>query len=425
MKIGTVFQPGPLHGTLHVPGDKSISHRALIIAASASQPVEIRNLNPGADVRATANALRDLGARVDLDANVARVLGGKLRDPLTTLDCANSGSTTRMIMGVCAGADIHASFDGDASLRRRPMEPVAAQLRAFGARIETTSGKLPLTVHGTSDPETRDFILLTPSAQIKSALLFAGLFATVPVTITGDKGSRDHTERLLRFLGADITFDRERVELHAVPNRIAPLEIAGDFSAASFFIVAATITPGSEIHLADVGVNPSRTGLLDALLAMGAHIELQNQRDVCGEPVADIRVRSSDLRGATISGSLALRSIDEIIVLTVAAAFAQGQTRISGVRELRTKESDRLAAITRLLDAVKIPVETTNDGVVVHGGDPQLNGTVIETHGDHRTAMAAGVLAAAAGNIAIDEDESIAVSFPEFTQTLRAAQTGS
>lgn len=423
MNASTIFQPGPLQGRIAVPGDKSTSHRALIIAASTSQSVEIRNLNPGADVRATANALRALGADVQIDSTLARVRGGVLHDAKATLDCANSGSTARMMMGVCAGANVHAVFDGDLSLRKRPMEPVAAQLRAFGARIETTDGKLPATVQGTADPETRNFILLSPSAQIKSALLFAGLFSNVPITITGDKGSRDHTERLLQYLGADITFDRERIELKEGPKQFSPLEIAGDFSAAAFFIVAATITAGSAIEITGVGVNPSRTGLLDALQSMGARIELRNPRELCGEPVADIFVRSARLHGASVSGTMALRSIDEIVVLAVAAAFAQGETRISGVRELRAKESDRLAAIARLMHVADTPIDTTADGVVISGGKPQLNGSGIATEGDHRTAMAAAVLAAATGPVAIDESQSIAVSFPEFTQTLRAAQT--
>ena len=423
MNASTIFQPGKLRGRISVPGDKSISHRALIITASTSQSVEIRNLNPGADVRATANALRALGADVQIDSNLARVRGGELHDANATLDCANSGSTARMMMGVCAGANVHAVFDGDLSLRKRPMEPVAAQLRAFGARIETTDGKLPATVQGTADPETHNFILLSPSAQIKSALLFAGLFGNVPITITGDKGSRDHTERLLQYLGADLTFDRERIELKEGPKQFSSLEIAGDFSAAAFFIVAATITPGSEIEIMGVGVNPSRTGLLDALQSMGARIELRNQRELCGEPIADILVRSAWLHGTRVSGTMALRGIDEIVVLAVAAAFAQGETRISGVRELRAKESDRLAAIARLMDVVDTPIETTTDGVLISGGKPQLNGSAIATEGDHRTAMAAAVLAAATGPVAIDESQSIAVSFPEFTRTLRAAQT--
>ncbi len=382
----------------------------------------MRNLNPGRDVLATQKALQALGATIDRSADSALVHGGSLHDPGSTLDCMNSGSTARMVMGIVAGANLRAQFDGDASLRRRPMEPVAAQLRAFGARIETTNGTLPAIVQGTRDPQTRRFILISPSAQIKTALLLAGVFGSAPLAILADKASRDHTERLLRYLGADITFDRASVELRGMPANFQDIEVAGDFSAAAFFIVAATIAQGSSIAIESVGVNATRTGLLDALAQMGAKIRLENQREVCGEPVADIAVESADLRGIAVSADVALRAIDEILVLAVAAAFAQGETRITGVRELRTKESDRLAAIERLLSAVGINVESLPNGIAVHGGTPRSKGAIVETHDDHRTAMAAAALAAGAGPLAIDDESSIDVSFPSFTQTLRKAQ---
>jgi len=327
-----------------------------------------------------------------------------------------------MMMGVCAGANLQAQFDGDASLRRRPMEPVAAQLRAFGARIETTNGTLPACVEGTNAPQTRRFILVSPSAQIKTALLLAGVFANTSVATLGDKGSRDHTERLLRYFGADITFDASSVELRSMPTEFRDVNVAGDFSAAAFFIVAASIAPGSSIVVEGVGVNPSRTGLLDALVQMGANIQLQNRREICGEPVADIAVESAQLHGIAVSSDVALRAIDEILVLAVAAAFAQGETRITGVRELRTKESDRVAAIERLLNAAGIAVESLPNGIAIRGGAPHCSGELVETHGDHRTAMAAAALAAGAGPIAIDDESSIDVSFPSFTQTLRRVQ---
>lgn len=409
---GMRFSQGRLRGRLSVPGDKSISHRALILAAKSATPLTIRNLNPGRDLLATAQALEAIGAP------------GALHDPGGTIDCMNSGSTARMLMGVCAGANLRAGFDGDASLRRRPMEPVAAQLRAFGARIETSGGTLPATLQGTADPQTRRFILLTPSAQIKSALLLAGVFAGVPVETLGDRGSRDHTERLLKYLGADVDFDRTRVALRSMPNDFRDIDVAGDFSAAAFFIVAATVARESTVTIEDVGVNPTRTGMLDALIEMGASIHLENERERCGEPVADIVVESSDLRGISVNADVALRAIDEIPVLAVAAAFAQGVTRIVGVRELRTKESDRLAAIERLLRAAGIDVETLPSGIAIHGGTPRCEGAMVETHGDHRTAMAAAALAAGAGPLEIDDEASIDVSFPSFAQTLRKAQAG-
>ena len=274
------FAPGALRGTIRVPGDKSVSHRALILGAAAPQPLEIRNLNPGRDVRATMEALIALGARVDGDDDTLTIHAAHLREPMGTLDCMNSGSTARMMLGVCAGADVPANFDGDESLRRRPMEPVSAQLRAFGAKIETTDGKLPLRIEGTPKIETRRFILLSPSAQVKSALLLAGLFAKTPLEILADRNSRDHTERMLRYLGADITWDGSAVELRSPIANANPITVCGDFSSAAFFIVAATVAPGSELTIEGVGINPTRTGLLDALLNMGAQIEVRNPRDV-------------------------------------------------------------------------------------------------------------------------------------------------
>ncbi len=418
----THFQAGALRGRIRVPGDKSISHRALILGAKSPKPIEIRNLNPGRDVQATRLALQALGAAIDTDGDTARVSGGALHDPEQPIDCMNSGSTARMLMGVCAGANLQARFTGDASLRRRPMEPVAAQLRALGAHIETSNGTMPLAISGTNQPQTRRFILITPSAQIKSALLFAGVFGNVPVTTMADKGSRDHTERLLDFFGADISFDRSTVELRTMPEHFRDVDVAGDFSAAAFFIVAATIARGSALTIENVGVNPSRTGLIDALQQMGANIRVENTHERCGEPIADISIESAKLRGISVSPDVALRAIDEIPVLAVAAAFAQGETRITGVRELRAKESDRVAAIERLLSATGISVEALPNGIAIHGGDPRATGAMIETHGDHRTAMAAAALAAGAGALGIDDEESIGVSFPGFIATLRKAQ---
>ena len=416
------FTSAPLRGEISVPGDKSISHRALILAARSPSPVEIRNLNPGRDVTATASALRALGATVNVEGTTARVSGGALHDPQGVIDCMNSGSTARMILGVCAGANLSAHFDGDESLRGRPMEPVAAQLRAFGARIETSSGKLPLQIAGRSAPQTRRFILISPSAQIKTALLLAGVFSETPVTTLADKGSRDHAERLLRYFGADISADRTTVELRSMPAAFRDVDVAGDFSAAAFFIVAATVAPGSSILIRGAGVNPTRTGLLDVLRQMGAKIELRNEREISGEPIADIAVESAPLSATTVSGDLALRAIDEMLVLSVAAAFAKGETRITGIADLRSKESDRVAAIVRLMNAAGVAVETLPNGLAIAGGAPRCDGALVETHGDHRTAMAAAALAAGAGALRIDDESSIDVSFPAFVPALRKAQ---
>ena len=416
------FESGPLRGSITVPGDKSISHRALILGAAASEPLEISNLNPGRDVRATLEALIALGAHVDGSGSDLRIHSDGLREPMGQLDCMNSGSTARMLLGVCAGADVRAEFDGDDSLRKRPMEPVAAQLRAFGAKIDTTDGGLPLRIEGTPRVETQRFILISASAQVKSALLFAGVFGKRQIRISADGGSRDHTERMLRYLGAKIDWDGRTIDLQSGPTRVAPIDVPGDFSAASFFMTAATLASGSDLVISGVNVNPTRTGLLDILLAMGARIELRNERETSGEPVADLHVVAAPLRGTTIGGDLALRAIDEIPLVAVAAAFAQGDTKITGIRELRTKESDRVAAIERLLGAVGIGVEVAANGLVIHGGAPRGEGGVVETHDDHRIAMATAVLACAAGPLAVDRDTSIDVSFPAFIETLRSVQ---
>ncbi len=418
------FQSGRLRGSVGVPGDKSISHRALIAGTRCNEPLVVSNLNPGRDVEATRAALVALGVRIARDGDDQIVHPAALAAPPQTLDCMNSGSTARMLLGACAGAGIVARFDGDESLRRRPMEPVAAQLRAFGARIETEAGHLPLRLEGRPQIETRHFILLSPSAQVKSALLFAGLFAGVPVRVDGDRGSRDHTERLLAYLGAKIEWDQRSVKLEPEPLEAKPIDVAGDFSSAAFFMTAAAITPGSSILVCDAGVNPTRTGLLDALAAMGAAIELRNPRTSCGEPVADIAVEYRPLTATAIGSDLALRAIDELPLLAIAAAFATGTTTIAGIAPLRSKESDRVAATAGLLAAVGIEVAAGPNSLTIAGGTPGAGNAVAKTHGDHRIVMAAAVLACAAGPLTVDSDASLDVSFPGFSaalERLRAA----
>jgi 3-phosphoshikimate 1-carboxyvinyltransferase len=412
------FGPGRLRGSVDVPGDKSISHRALIVGARCNEPLRISNLNPGRDVGATRDALAALGVQIERAGQDNVVHPAPLVGTSHALDCMNSGSTARMLLGACAGAGVSARFDGDESLRGRPMEPVAAQLRAFGAKIETTAGRLPLQLVGRPQIETRHFILLSPSAQVKSALLFAGLFAEVAVQIDGDRGSRDHTERLLSYLGAEIEWSERSVRLESGRLKSKPITVAGDFSSAAFFVTAAAITPGSAVVIRDVGVNPTRTGLLDALAQMGATIELRNSATACGEPIADIAVEYRPLKATAIGTDLALRAIDELPLLAVAAAFASGATTIAGIAPLRSKESDRVAAIERLLGAVGIAVKSEPRSLIIAGGEPAAGREIVQTHGDHRTAMAAAVLACAAGPLAVDSDASIGVSFPGFARVL-------
>jgi 3-phosphoshikimate 1-carboxyvinyltransferase len=279
---------------------------------------------------------------------------------------------------------------------------------------------MPVEISGTPEIQTRHFILLAPSAQVKSSLLFAGLFSGTPIQIDGDRSSRDHTERLLSYLGADLEWDGRTVHLRVPKIESKDVRVAGDFSSAAFFITAAAIAPGSSVVVRDTGINPTRTGLLDALERMGARIELRNPRTVCGEPVADVAVEYAPLEAIDVDAALAVRAIDEIPLLAVAAAFARGQTKISGIRELRTKESDRIAAIERLLASVSIPSRSDASSISITGGAPSPTGTTVETQHDHRTAMAAAVLACGAGPVAIDSDESIDVSFPSFIPTLES-----
>lgn len=422
MPGSAIVQAGPLRGRAIVPGDKSISHRALIAGARCVRPLRVANLNPGLDVRATRDALVALGVGIESSGDDVVVRAGPLRSPAEPLACANSGSTARMLLGVCAGADVHARFEGDASLRSRPMEPVAAQLRAFGAAIETTFGHLPLEIDGTREIQTRRFILLAPSAQVKSALLFAGLFAGVGVSVEGDSGTRDHTERLLHYLGADVEWDGRSARLGTAQPRGGAVSVAGDLSSAAFFIAAAAIVPGSAVLVCDVGANPARTGLLEALSRMGARLELRNERSVCGEPIADVYVEHRPLAAAEISAATALRAIDEIPLIALAAAFAPGTTRIDGVGALRSKESDRIATVRALLAGAGVEARAERDALVVCGGTPKRFERPAQTHGDHRIAMTAAVLGAALGPIEIDDAGCIAVSFPDFLRELARLQ---
>ena len=396
----------------------------MLLAGHLSAPTRISNLNPGLDVAATLSAITALGANIAHEsADSVTVGNGALHDAQNTVNCRNSGSTARMIAGVCAGANLRATLDGDASLRARPMEPVAAQLRAFGAEIRTESGRLPMVLGGTLQIETRAFILLAPSAQVKTALLLAGLYAGVPISISGDRSSRDHTERLLQYFGGNIRWDGKTVALGTRALVARPVRVPGDLSAAAFFITAAAIVPESAIVIPAVGVNPTRTGSIDALRAMGADIELSNQRDVAGEPVADIAVRYAPLSATAIDAGLTFRAIDEVPLLAIAAAFAHGTTTISGIKDLRSKESDRVSAIETLLASVGVQTHSgAGNTLTIEGGAPRApRDLTVSAHADHRIAMTAAVLACGAGPLEIDDARSIAVSFSQLSRRTRAS----
>jgi 3-phosphoshikimate 1-carboxyvinyltransferase len=416
------FEPGALYGDIRVAGDKSISHRALMLAAATAGTSSVSQINRGEDVLATRDAIIALGARVDDQGETIVVTGGELHDPKATIDARNSGTTTRLLMGLCAGRGITARFDGDVTLRRRPMERVARPLRALGAEITTNAGRLPATVNGIRTPKGGEFPLEIASAQVKSAILLANLDATGTVRITGDRRSRDHTERLLRRFGREIRFDGETIELE--PGTLVPrdVRVPADLSGAAFFLAGAAITPGSDVVLHEVGVNATRTGVIDALRAMGADIEVRNERELDGEPVADIAVRYRPLHATTLEGELIVRAIDEITILAVAAAHATGTTSIRDAADLRGKESDRLTTITETLRACGVTVVEQSDGLDITGGGARPPGRTLRTYADHRIAMAIAVLAAPTGPHEIDDEECIAVSFPDFVPLWRGAQ---
>ncbi len=424
----TAFAPrGPLLGTAQVPGDKSISHRALMLAALAVGESRIIGLADGADVQATALALRAVGARINADAEGWTVEGvgtGGLLQPQAPLALGNSGTSARLIMGLVASHRLTAILTGDRSLSRRPMERVAQPLRRVGARIETArGGGLPAIVEGLCPALPRHHRLEIPSAQVKSALLLAGL--NIPGTTSIEAPpSRDHLERLLPSFGADLEAGGDIIRLRGEAQlKGADLSIPGDASAAAFLTVAASIVPGSAIRIENVGINPFRVGVYEALAGMGADISFSGRRQQNGEPVADLEVRSSSLVGIDVPPELTVRMIDEFPVLFIAAAFASGTTRAQGLSELRVKESDRLSTMASGLRAIGARVDELDDGLAIHGsaGDPIRGGATIASAMDHRVAMSFAVAGLhSAEPVGIDDMRPIDTSFPRFLHVLDA-----
>ena len=412
-----------------VPGDKSITHRALLAAALASGRSRIRGALEAGDTSSTSRVLRALGVPIGSEGSGELVVTGRglrgLAQPHEILDCGNSGTTARLLLGVLAAQPLVATITGDASLRTRPMRRVTVPLRQMGARIRELAqeDRLPVEIAG-GELHGMEHASATASAQVKSALLLAGLAGQVNVAVTEPLVSRDHTERMLRSLGVPISERHgaagHRVELEPVPA-LPPLDVTipGDFSAAAFLIAAALLL-GRELLIEDVGVNPTRTGLLAVLARMGASVSANGGRERAGEPVADLLVSPGALRGTEIAPDEVPALIDELPVLAVLAATADGETRVTGAGELRVKESDRLAMLAANFRAVGVDCEELPDGLVVRGTPGSLRGRVV-TAGDHRIAMAFGVLGALPGNeIRIDDPAVAAVSFPGFWQQLRA-----
>jgi 3-phosphoshikimate 1-carboxyvinyltransferase len=420
-------RPGaPLRGRVRAPGDKSISHRALILGALAQGPTEVEGLLEGDDVKHTAAAMRAFGAEVErLGEGHWRVDGlGGFAEPNDVVDCGNAGTGVRLIMGAAAGFALSATFTGDGSLRKRPMMRVLAPLGEMGATwLCREGGRLPLTLRG-GDLASIAYTLPVASAQVKSAVLLAGLNAAGGVEVREPEPTRDHTERMLRAFGAvvEVSGDAQgrRIRLAGGQSlKGAHVAVPGDPSSAAFPLVAALITPGSEVVVEGVLLNPLRTGLFDTLIEMGADLRIENAREAGGEPVGDVVARHSRLTAVEVPAERAPSMIDEYPILAVAAAFAEGRTLMRGIGEMRVKESDRLALMAQGLAACGVAVEEGADSLAVVGGAVE-GGAEVSTHGDHRIAMAHLVLGLAARQgVQVDEPGMIATSFPGFTELMR------
>jgi 3-phosphoshikimate 1-carboxyvinyltransferase len=424
---------GPLSGEVRVPGDKSISHRALILGALSVGETRISGLLEGEDVLNTAKSMQALGARVERTGPFAWLVAGVgvagFAQPASPLDFGNSGTGCRLVMGAVAGCPISAVFDGDASLRSRPMRRILDPLELMGAKAGESKegGRLPLTLHGARDPVPILYRTPVASAQIKSAVLLAGLAAPGVTTVIEQEASRDHTELMLKHFGAEIVSTAEgrhgrRIALTGQPElHGADVVVPADPSSAAFPIVAALVVEGSDVTFSDVMTNPLRTGLFTTLREMGASIEESEGRGDAGEPMARLRVRASKLRGVEVPPERAPSMIDEYLVLAVAASFAEGTTIMRGLKELRVKESDRLEATAAMLRVNGVKVEIAGDDLIVEGRGHVPGGGLVATHMDHRIAMSALVMGLASDKpVKVDDTAFIATSFPDFTPMMRS-----
>lgn len=435
--VDWIAEPGtPLRGVLDVPGDKSVSHRAVMFASLADGVSRITGFLEGEDTRATAAVFARLGVRIETPAPGERIVHGVGVDGLRAadgasgdgvLDCGNAGTAMRLLAGLLAGQRFDSTLVGDASLSRRPMGRVIEPLSAMGARIDSDGGCAPLRIHGGVALRGIDYATPVASAQVKSAILLAGLYADGITTVREPHPTRDYTERMLRAFGYAVDIADGAVSLRGGGRlRATDVAVPADFSSAAFFIVAATLVPGSEVTLRRVGVHPRRIGLLRALAAMGADIEVRPCGDAGGEPVADLVVRHTPLRGIALPHEWVPDMIDEFPAFCVAAACARGATTMAGAAELRVKESDRIAAMAAGLRQLGIAVDEAPDGAVIHGGALRAEGAVaIESHGDHRIAMAFAVAAQLAGGpVRIRDVANVATSFPGFDALARGAGFG-
>jgi len=416
---------GVLRGATQVPGDKSISHRAVIFGSLADGTTRVSGLLEGMDVLATIAAFRAMGVTIEGPEHGRLVIHGVglhgLSAPQGDLDMGNSGTAMRLLTGLLSGQPFDSRLTGDASLSRRPMRRVIDPLTSMGARVDSAAGGTPpLQVHGGQPLRGLDYAMPMASAQVKSCLLLAGLYASGPTCVTEPAPTRDHTERMLGGFGYPVRHDGATVCVAPGGRLVATdLEVPGDISSAAFFLVGASIATGSDLEIRNVGINPTRTGIIAILQAMGADITLHNERTVGGEPVADLRVRSAPLHGVHIDEAQVPLAIDEFPAIFVAAALADGDTLLSGAEELRVKESDRIAVMAAGLAALGVEVEERPDGMRVRGG--RLHGGRVDSHGDHRIAMAfamAGLVSEAP--VVIDDCDNVATSFPGFPELAAA-----
>ena len=419
----------PLRGTLTVSGDKSISHRAVMLGSLATGTTEIEGFLPGEDCLSTIRCFRSMGVQIEQNGSSVKVFGRGLREltaPAGILDCGNSGTTTRLLSGVLAAQHFNSVLSGDASIQRRPMKRIMIPLRAMGADITSASGNdcAPLSVHG-KQLYGIHFNSPIASAQVKSAVLLAGLYASGQTTVTEPALSRDHTERMLRSFGAKVLTgnfeDRPSVTVTETQNLYGTeISVPGDISSAAFFLVGASIVPGSEVVLRNVGINPTRDGVISALRAMGAKIEVLEVRNEDSEPAADLLVRYAPLHGTEIGGELIPRLIDELPVLAAAAAVAEGRTVIRDAAELKVKESNRIRTMAEGLSRLGAKVEETEDGLIIDGG-AALHGGAVESYSDHRIAMSFAILSLVTdGEVRISDPDCVNISTPTFYEDLKS-----
>ena len=412
-----------LRGHIAVPGDKSISHRAVLFGAIGDGETEVRGFGRSGDTEATIAAVRALGVTVDEeDVDSLRIYGvglRGLREPESPIDCGNSGTTLRLLAGILAGQQGRFELTGDESLRRRPVDRIAAPLAEMGATVESADGTPPLAIEGGELRGIR-YELPVASAQVKSCVLLAGLYAAGRTTVVEPLPTRDHTELMLEAAGVRVTSKQRRISIGPAEHlRLGEVDVPGDFSAAAPFIVAATLLPGSELTIHDVGVNPRRTGLLDVLARMGARITVFNRHKSAGEPVGDLDVRSAELTATTVTAEEVPRMVDELPLFALAAGSAHGVSRVEGAQELRVKETDRIETVTTSLRGLGIRVTASDDGLGVRGVPSRPKGGGMSSHGDHRIAMLGAVAGLSSREgVELQDAQAVAVSFPGFFELL-------